>query len=232
MEKLMKMLGVKIEEEVKSPNYQFLTTYNQDYIKRPFGKKKYYTTSQEFKDPLSEGFKKYLVIDQKEVESPSEDGDEYLVKVLKDKRKKIGEMYFQDPLDHIIIEGDKIMDGKTVYEVDYCDMEEVIRQNLTKGVKTEKVLPGDWIIPETTQQCDFRRPSLLCKNTMEKPLVVIPEDNLGQNEKVNEILNVKTGDSEYNHTIGKLGEFIVVRQIHGDIVHPKCTCIQHNVRTK
>ncbi|VEN41226.1 unnamed protein product [Callosobruchus maculatus] len=230
MEKLMKMLGVEIEEEVKPPNYQFLTTYNQDYIKRQIGEKKDYTATQEFKDPLSEGFKKYLVIDQKNVESPSQDGDEYLVKV-KDKRKKIGEMYFQDPLDHIIIKGDKIMDGKTVYEVDYCDIEEVIRQNLTEGAKTEKVLPDDWIIPETTQQRDFRRPSLLCKGAMEKPLIVIPENNLGQNEKVNQILNVKTGDSEYNQTIGKLGEFIVVRQIHGDIDHPKCTCLQHNTRT-
>nr|CAI5870250.1 unnamed protein product [Callosobruchus analis] len=232
MEKLMKMLGVEIEEEVKPPNYQFLTTYNRDYIKQPIGKKKDYTTPQEFKDPLCEGFKKYLVIDQSEIEPPSEDGDEYLVKVVKDKRKKIGEMYFQHPLDHIAIKGDKIMDGKTVYEVDYCDIEEVIRQNLTKNVEPEKVLPDDWIIPETTQQSDFRKPSLLCKNAMEKPHVVIPENNLGQNEKVNQILNVKTGDSEYNHTIGKLGEFIVVRQIHGDIVYPKYTCLQHNVKTK
>lgn len=40
-------------------------------------------------------------------------------------------------------------------------------------------------------------------------------------ENVNRILQVKTGDSEYNDTIGKLGEFIVVEQMHGTITRPQ-----------
>ncbi|CAH1972695.1 unnamed protein product [Acanthoscelides obtectus] len=81
MEKLMKMLGVEIEVEVKPPSCQFLTTYKKDYIKRPITYEIHDATPQEFKDPMTEGFKKYLVIDQKEVEAPTEDGDQYLEKV-------------------------------------------------------------------------------------------------------------------------------------------------------
>lgn len=38
-------------------------------------------------------------------------------------------------------------------------------------------------------------------------------------EKINRILKVKTGCSEYMGVIGKLGEYIVEEELHGKIVH-------------
>lgn len=31
-------------------------------------------------------------------------------------------MYFADPLEHITIKGDKLLEGKSIYQVEYCDV--------------------------------------------------------------------------------------------------------------
>lgn len=42
-------------------------------------------------------------------------------------------------------------------------------------------LPEGWDIPLTTQKYEFRPPLVLNKYAMDKPLVIIPPNNLGQN---------------------------------------------------
>ncbi|KAG5868510.1 hypothetical protein JTB14_001728 [Gonioctena quinquepunctata] len=215
------------EKDMK--NYNFLTIYKKDYIKKTPKPSKKFLTIQEFKDPINEGFRNYLEIDKANIEKPFEDGDVYLTEVKGD-RKKIGKMYFGTPLDHITIQGNKLTEGKSIYQVDYCDIEEDIRQKLIHGEGGKYHLPEGWIIPETTYDFNYRDPIFFSEHALDPPTIVKPMGNLGPNEKINNILNVKTGDSEYNHTYGKLGGFIVENQMHGKINHPKCSCEKHTIK--
>nr|XP_023030107.1 uncharacterized protein LOC111518020 [Leptinotarsa decemlineata] len=212
-------------EDVK--RYNYLTIYNKDYVKKTPKPASKFTGEQEFKDPVNEGFRNYLEIDKLHLEKPLEDGDVFLNKVKED-RKKIGKMYFESPLDHLTIKGKKLLEGKSIYQVDYCDIEEDIRKKLRHASTEKYSLPKGWQIPLTTHHCDFRDPMVLSENALVPPFIIKPIGNLGQNEKINDILNVKTGDSEYNQTYGELGGFIVEQQMHGKIDHPKCTCLKHN----
>lgn len=45
------------------------------------------------------------------------------------------------------------------------------------------VLPDGWVIPVTTQKYDFRKPTLLSKRALERPPMLRPVQNLGQNGK-------------------------------------------------
>ncbi|KAF7287219.1 uncharacterized protein LOC143191880 [Rhynchophorus ferrugineus] len=200
----------------------YLTIYNKDYIKKtipPQGIK--YSTPQEFSDPICEGFKNYLDLDATTPPaSPREKADTYFDRV-KNEKPKIGRMYFESALDRVTIDADKLESGNSVYQVDYCDIEADIRRKLLETSKEHYSLPEGWQIPLTTQKYDYRPPQLLSEHAMDPPYVIKRPNNLGQNEKINAILNVKTEDSEYNHTIGSLGAFIVEEQMHGKLNHPK-----------
>ncbi|KAH1022125.1 hypothetical protein HUJ04_011566 [Dendroctonus ponderosae] len=205
----------------------YLTIYNKDYVKRKINRIKKGGTSQEFKDPVCEGFRNFLELDKDDsIQPPNEAGEDYLEK-MKQEKPKIAQMFFQNPLDRLTIKGDQILNGKSVYQVDYCDIEADIRRKLMENQKKTFQLPVDWDIPLTSQRCDFRPPLVLSQQAMDKPLVIKHPDNLGENEKINDILQVKTGDSEYNQVIGKLGDFIVNEEMHGKIDHPECGCLQH-----
>lgn len=201
-------------------NFIYSSVYRKDFIKRKFEKSIPYVAKQEFVDPINEGFKNYLELSGKDLGKFEEVGDTYLEKIRSSK-KKIGKIYFGDPLDHITIKGDRLLEGKSVYQVEYCDVEADIRKKLLETENKKLNLPEGWIIPVTTQKYDFRDPSLLSKSATKPPSMLKPLENLGQNEKVNKILNVKTGESEYNETIGNLGEFIIVEQMHGPISKPE-----------
>lgn len=201
-------------------NFTYSSVYRKDFIKRKFAKTKSFIAKQEFEDPISEGFKNYLELSEKDLRQFEEVGDVYLDKI-RNTKKKIGKTYFADPLDHITIKGDRLLEGKSVYQVEYCDVEADIRKKLLETEQKKLKLPEGWVIPVTTQKYDFRDPSKLSKSATKPAAMLKPLENLGQNEKANKILNVKTGESEYNETIGKLGEFIIVEQMHGLITRSK-----------
>ncbi|XP_030761299.1 uncharacterized protein LOC115886341 [Sitophilus oryzae] len=217
------------EEEKRIILNSYLTVYNKDYIpkKIEIHDRAKYITKQEFDDPVCEGFKNYLELDGDNIEPPREACDDYLEKVKKEK-PKIGKMYFETPVDHIIVKGDNLLKGKSVYQVEYCDIESDIRRKLLDTNKKDYTLPEGWEIPLTTQKYDFRNPILLNENAMEPTHMIKKSDNLGQNEKINEILQVKTADSEYNQTIGKLGDFIVTEEMHGKIARPRFSKCNNN----
>ncbi|KAL1509056.1 hypothetical protein ABEB36_003857 [Hypothenemus hampei] len=216
---------MSLEERLKFGPY--LTIYNKDYIPKKIKSQVKYTIEQEFKDPLDESSKTFLEIDKNAlIKPPIEMCDNYLEKT-KIAKPKIGEMYFKEPVDHIIIKGEQLLNGKSTYQVDYCNIEADIRRKLLESEKKIYRLPDGWEIPLTTQKYDYRPPLVFSEHAMDKPSPIKCPDNLQQNEKMNEILQVKTGNSEYNHVIGKLGEFIVNEKMHGNIVRPDCGCWQH-----
>ncbi|XP_050300380.1 uncharacterized protein LOC126738932 [Anthonomus grandis grandis] len=206
----------------------YLTIYNKDFIKRSIKNKIVKTTEQEFKDPICEGFRNFLELEKtSDIKPPQEANEEFLEKVKKEK-PKVAQIFFEQPVDKIIVKGQMLLNGKSVYQVDYCDIEAEIKRKLRQSNADKYQLPEHWEIPLTTQKYDFREPLQLSEHAMDKPLIIKHSDNLGQNEKINNILQIKTGNSEYNMVIGKLGDFIVNEQMHGKIVHPDCNCLQHH----
>ncbi|XP_057657861.1 uncharacterized protein LOC130894863 [Diorhabda carinulata] len=198
----------------------YLTTQKRDYVPKPFSKAEKCHYEQEFKDPIAASFAKFLKIDE-QVQSPFEDGDEYLEKVKKSRSKKIQELHFKEPLDHVTIKEDEMMESKTEYQADYCDIENEVRKQILESKKKKFSLPQDWAIQETTQRRDYRNPVQINRHALDRHAVIIPPDALGNDEKMNEILHVQTGTTTYEDTIGKFGEFIVKNQIHGKITYPK-----------
>ncbi|KAJ8964026.1 hypothetical protein NQ314_005166 [Rhamnusium bicolor] len=129
-------------------------------------------------------------------------------------------MYFETPVDHDVLYDNRLYNGKSGYQIDYCDIKADIRRRLLEIEDKEKSrLPEDLVIPLTSQKYDYRNPTDLAENALKRPPMIKAVNNLGQNEQINEILHVTTGDSEYNAKIGKLGDFIVVNQMHGKIDH-------------
>ncbi|KAH1028615.1 hypothetical protein HUJ05_001954 [Dendroctonus ponderosae] len=165
---------------------------------------------------------------------------------VRTKTKKIDQLLSSDsPYLQKLVES-----SRKTYRYHHSSVSEAdIRRKLMENQKETFQLPADWDIPLTSQRCDFRPPLVLSQQAMDKPLVIKHPDNLGENgkpngndpgfetytllvkvadlEKINDILQVKTGDSEYNQVIGKLGDFIVNEEMHGKIDHPECGCLQH-----
>ncbi|KAJ8919377.1 hypothetical protein NQ315_016470, partial [Exocentrus adspersus] len=173
-------------------------------------------TEQEFKDPMGHAFETYLEIDKKDLISPVEEGDAYVERV-KEERKRIGQKYFKEPLDHNVIKWDHILNGKTVYQVEYCDIEGDMLKKMAKMEKRAHRLPDEWVYPLTTQKYDFRDPASLTEYGLDRPTPIKPIDNIVPDEKLDEIMKLRKIDSEYNSVIGKLGEFIVSHEMHGEI---------------
>ncbi|XP_023310468.1 uncharacterized protein LOC111691608 [Anoplophora glabripennis] len=205
-----------MDSEEKKIRCQYTTTYRKDFIKRKLKEYPNLKVEQEFKDPMGHAFETYLEIDKKELKPPVEDVDVYVERV-KDDRKKIGKKYFEQPLDHKVITWDKILNGKSVYQVEYCDVEGDMLRKMAKLEKLAHRLPDGWVFPLTTQKYDFRDPSSLTECGLDRPSPIKPVDNIVPDEKLNEIMKLRKIDSEYNTVIGKLGRFIVENEMHGKI---------------
>ncbi|RZC35537.1 hypothetical protein BDFB_007596 [Asbolus verrucosus] len=189
--------------------YLYLTTYNKDYVKRNIKRTLPNSRGQEFTDPIGEGHKEYLLLHKAKITPPSEDGEIYLKK-LKQEHRKVGDTYFKKPLEADVIVRYKVSEEVTSeYHSNYCDIEKEIAL-FKEGRKKEIHLPDDAIIPLTTQRTHFKNPALYDPEILEPPLVIIPATTLKpEDEHIREILNVKTGLTEYMGVIGYLGGVIV-----------------------
>ncbi|KAJ8942791.1 hypothetical protein NQ318_013006 [Aromia moschata] len=166
------------EEDLK--RYRYLTIYKSDYeVKKGKGLFRP-STKQEYKDPIAESFKHYLEIEDPDIEPPIEDGDLYLEKV-KSRSPKISKMYLDKPLDHCTIKKSRLYQGKTVYQVDYCDVEEDMRRKILEAENRKVQLPDDWVIPLTTQKYDFRDPLVLSSHAYDPTPQIRPPNNLDPN---------------------------------------------------
>lgn len=212
----------------------FLTTYKKDYTQKKIEEAKRYFSEQEYKDPISEGFRNYLKLKRGKTQlKPKEEYADDYVEKFKEIYPKLGQVYFQAPLNEPLLERDFQMEDQTVYQVDYCDQEK--DKALVEELKRKEtvVLPSDWVIPLTTAAQSYRDPRILQENALDvvKPIRP-PIGDWGSSEEVADILQVITGKSEYQGVIGALGDIIIKDQIHGKIEHPKCTCTLHNLKKR
>ncbi|GJQ87741.1 hypothetical protein Trydic_g3834 [Trypoxylus dichotomus] len=211
---------------------RFLSTYKKDFIPKKIEAMKSYVLDQEYKDPVSEGFRNYLKIRgaHPKLKPKEELADDYVEK-FKKLYPKLGHVYFQAPLNEPIIERNFIMDEQTVYQVDYCDSEK--DRALVEDLKRKEtvILPDDWVVPETTSSTSYRDPRTLQPDALHVVQPIRPiGDNWGTSSEVADILELITGKSEYEGVIGTLGDVIIKDHIHGKVVHPKCGCPMHNLK--
>lgn len=78
------------------------------------------------------------------------------------------------------------------------NLEGDIKGKLLETEKESYSLPESWDIPLTTQKYEFRPPLVLNKYAMNKPLVIIPPNNLGQNGIVSKYTNITVNKNHYN----------------------------------
>lgn len=144
-----------------SPTYpnHYLSVYKHDYVEKHIGKqiKAYYLNStQEFQDPIKQSFKNYLHIDEENLKDPDENVSDYFEK-FKEKHPKITQAHFQAPLDEAFIKRNFIKRGKSVYQVDYCDLEKDKEFNEELKRRFAAVtLPDDWEVPWTTYRSSYK----------------------------------------------------------------------------
>ncbi|KAK3933319.1 Capsid vertex component 2 [Frankliniella fusca] len=102
--------------------------------------------------------------------------------------------------------------GQSLYQFDFCrpgDFE-------SKNTRNAKIItfPPNWKTSASTHRCSYRDPKSIMSLPVEPPRFA-HKDNLIPNELERKILGVKTGESEYMASCGKLGEFIICEKLHG-----------------
>ncbi|KAF2884115.1 hypothetical protein ILUMI_22083 [Ignelater luminosus] len=194
----------------------FLTIYTKDYVKKTGMRPDKNGVLQEFKDPLNESYKNYLQLSCEEppAEPPKEDADIYLKKHI-EKYPKHGKLHFQTPVNNEVVKNAFVYNGRTVYQVDYCDLQKDLEYKEAERKRNMYRLPDDWDIPLTTQKYSYRNPLVINSRAMERtPPIAIP-NNLDPDDNIREILKVTTGKTEYGGVIDKLGRIIMKNELHG-----------------
>ncbi|KAB0800108.1 hypothetical protein PPYR_08019 [Photinus pyralis] len=196
----------------------FLTTYRRDFYPKRV-KTDVVKGTQEFSDPLGESFKNYLQLssDPTSPEPPVVDADTYL-HLHEENHPKLARMHFKEPINNEVMTKTFIYNGRTVYQIDYCDLEKdnAYKEELRK--KNMFRLPDDWDIPLTSQRYAHRDPVVINPQAMEPPKRIKVANNLEPQPHIRKILNVTTGKSEYMGMIGDLGELIMNEELHGKVV--------------
>ncbi|KAJ3658745.1 hypothetical protein Zmor_010468 [Zophobas morio] len=184
--------------------YNLITSYQKDYVEKPFKRVPKPFSRQEFEDPIAESYRVYLTLEDGDIVPPNENVEQYFTKFKKNFEKP-ARIYFQEPVNKDIIRRNKITKGTvTEYQTSYCDIENDLEQS-SKGHETLKALPNDAEICLTTYKSYHGNLALYHGGKIEKQAPKIRPDNL----------EIGTGDyatpsvSEYSRHIGKLGGFIV-----------------------
>ncbi|XP_020293923.1 uncharacterized protein LOC109859772 isoform X2 [Pseudomyrmex gracilis] len=194
---------LEIEEDLRD----FATVYKKDYSQKKAEKLTKYRSLIDYPpfNILSGPYKQYLNTRLENQLLPhieqSEDPEDNLNR-MRDKFPHLKKTLPQIVPDENIIEREKKISRKSVYQVDYLkEVDHVIRD-----VK----LPEDWMIPETLQKRSYRNPWMIAtKDLLKRPKSLKPRDNLDPNVTERAILRVTTGNSEYIDAIGAIGERIM-----------------------
>jgi hypothetical protein len=203
-------------------DYVNLTTYKKDYVEKPIKRVAQNHPKQEFADPVAVGHKQYLFLHKGDLVRPNEDGEEYLERYNEEHRGMKKAALFDRPLDPDLIVRHKVTkELATEYQANYCDVEKDIAA-YKEGRREAFRLPDDAEVPLTTHTATYKHPLMYTPRAMDRPIIVIPPTNIGDNEKINEILGVKTEISEYADHIGSLGELIVKAQMEKHLRQKKC----------
>ncbi|KAF5277856.1 hypothetical protein FQA39_LY06008 [Lamprigera yunnana] len=186
---------------------RFLTTYKTDYHQKHAQRPDPVGMFNEFKDPLSEGYKEYLQLSSNvdPPKYPRENADIYMDKV-KETKPKVGTMHFSTPINNDVMSKQFIYNGRSVYQCDYCNLEkdneykeEIRKKNLFR-------LPLDWNLPLNTSKYVHRNPTDINPNAMKHERIKKIPNNLDPQHHIRDILKVTTGKTEYERKICEVKE--------------------------
>uniref|UniRef100_A0A1B6DRT9 Uncharacterized protein n=1 Tax=Clastoptera arizonana TaxID=38151 RepID=A0A1B6DRT9_9HEMI len=197
----------------------YLTTYKKSYKSLPIERSVKATFSPDYLDPLSGPFTYYVkpkfIFNQLEDISDLETSDKCFHRLIEE-YPVISRHIHSEP-DQDVIEKDYRDLVRTVYQVDICKMKNGITSKKTLARKRVN-LPEDWgEVPQTTHRAAYRDIRKLATWDLTPKSIVPPKATLDPNMKEREILQIKTGQSEYEGRIGQLGEDIVRHEMHGHV---------------
>lgn len=199
----------------------FTTVYKKDYARKYARRPPPCEKGNEFKDPITESFKSYLSLPSEEAEPSREDVHQFSHKHLS-AHPKHEKAHFETPLDDAVVQKSFIYRGRTIYQVDYCDLEADEAYKLEQIRKNQFTLPEDWYVPLTTQKYSYRNPTLVNPRALQREEQKRPVNNLDPEQHIRKILKVRAGDSEYMGGIGTIGKMVIDEELHGRVVHEEC----------
>ncbi|KAJ8678706.1 hypothetical protein QAD02_014493 [Eretmocerus hayati] len=194
----------------------FATVYRKEYglkrIKKILRTKTFAPEEKVDYNVISEAYKNRIRTQSENENLPyskrSESAEEYMRKIAEEYPRLHG-FLSRAPPDEAVIEREMQKLIKSVYQEEYCtgkDEEQEVDRI---------ILPENYPISETIQSKSYRDPKLLGANNSLKQRVKKPDDNLGFNKKEREILQTKTGKSEYQDHFDKVGELIMKEEFYG-----------------
>ncbi|EEZ97489.1 hypothetical protein TcasGA2_TC011331 [Tribolium castaneum] len=155
--------------------------------------------------------KHYLYLQKTDLTPPDEDGEIYFDR-FKQKHQHLKEL-LSKPLDTKLIFDQEILNEKSSeYQAEFCDREKKVLL-YAKSKADQFRLSDNSEIPLTTQNASFKNPLSYTPRALDPPIRIIHPDNLGDNERRNELLQVKTGVSEYMGEYNTFGEFILEQSL-------------------
>lgn len=211
----------------------FITIYKKHYIPKTQAKTLPCGIRSEFKDPIAQGFRNYLTIapEAPPAQPPTEEADHYLPKHVS-QYPKHAKTHFQDPINKNIVEKSFTYSGRSMYQVDYCDLEADRQYKLEQIRKNQFTLPEGWEVPLTTQKYYYRNPTLVNPRALQRQNQIRPVNNLDPEQHIRKILKVRTGDTEYMGEIGAVGAKVIEEELHGHVVHEECKFMTEEEKAK
>uniref|UniRef100_A0A1B6LZG7 Uncharacterized protein n=1 Tax=Graphocephala atropunctata TaxID=36148 RepID=A0A1B6LZG7_9HEMI len=207
----------------------FKTVYQRTYTRKYGFRPDKAVYVPDYKDILAGPFTEFVVPDSvTQPEYPFENVhpccERLVVKEPKMKR------YLDKEPNPEAIASDHSNRGRTVYMVDYCDLEGGFESAASRA-RRRVDLPSNWgEIPATTQKASYRSPALLATwDLRPRPCLPCPSP-LNPNMKEREILKVTTGVSEYEGRIGTLGDMILQDELHGTPQDVQCLKYQEMLK--
>ncbi|CAK9818970.1 hypothetical protein ANTPLA_LOCUS10018 [Anthophora plagiata] len=215
--------------EIEDETRDFVTVYKKDFPTKQINRRKEYRPSPKFLPPLNilnGPYKRCLNTRRQNTILPlseqSDDPQETLNRI-REEHSRLKRILPEVVPDETLIEQKENEVKQTIYQLDYSQGDYSPRVKIY-GRQKDIQLPESWIISETIQKKSFRNPwKIATEDLLRVKRAIKPPDNLVPNVKEREILRIRTGDSEYDATIGTTGNQVIKRRLFGPTlpVEPK-----------
>jgi len=193
----------------------FTTIYKKDFKAATAKRPPPFIITPEYHDILSGPHEDVLFV--KKPDGGSETFSEFRCRLAKKKENTESKMVIPNKIDLSVYEKELEKVGKTVYQVEHCRPEDGFVSARTLN-RQRVTLPEGWgPTPRTTYGVSFRDIRHIATWDVTPKAIVPPKASLDPNEKEREILQVKTGESEYAGIIGQLGEEIIAGHYLGKV---------------
>uniref|UniRef100_A0A0A9W8T5 Uncharacterized protein n=1 Tax=Lygus hesperus TaxID=30085 RepID=A0A0A9W8T5_LYGHE len=170
-------------------------------------------------DPISEAFRQELLPDYERDLKPDrenyEAGTSYFQR-LKERKPSIIKVVDKEVNQDAVTADHLLYDERTVYQVDYCKINDYCSEK-TVGMRPKPV-PDAWKpIPLTLYRLNYRDHNKMATWKIVPEPAKCPPSFFDPNPQERELLNVRTGETQYNSVIGRLGTEVMKKEYHGHI---------------